>query len=176
MLLEFVLCKLEHHRLQKYYHISSVHFHLLFHYDENNVTDYFTFTTFLSVAFSLRDPGTRIPYNGIFLRRQIFAVLSQKHGDYFSRILIFAVGNVRENNFNSFPRKSYRGGGITQLSLDRSTVRKENLWPKYLKRKGIKDTCSLADTKKTNKKNIFTYRRLNKITVQSKTMKCLSYT
>ena len=37
-----------------------------------------------------------IPYNGIFSCRQIFAVLSQKHGDYFSRILIFAVGNVRE--------------------------------------------------------------------------------
>ena len=37
-----------------------------------------------------------IPYNGIFSRRQIFAVLYQKHGDYFSRILIFAVGNVRE--------------------------------------------------------------------------------
>ena len=36
------------------------------------------------------------PYNGIFSRRQMFAVLSQKHGDYFSRILIFAVGNVRE--------------------------------------------------------------------------------
>ena len=33
-----------------------------------------------------------LPYNGIFSRRQIFAVLSQKHGDYFSRILIFAVG------------------------------------------------------------------------------------
>ena len=37
-----------------------------------------------------------LPYNGIFSCRQIFAVLSQKHGDYFSRILIFASGNVRE--------------------------------------------------------------------------------
>ena len=37
-----------------------------------------------------------IPYNGKFPRRQIFAVLSKKHGAYFSRILIFAVGNVRE--------------------------------------------------------------------------------
>ena len=35
-------------------------------------------------------------YNGIFSRRQIFVVLSQKHGDYFSRILIFAAGNVSE--------------------------------------------------------------------------------
>ena len=40
-----------------------------------------------------------IPYNGIFSRRQIFAGLSKKHGDYFSRILIFAVGNVREKYF-----------------------------------------------------------------------------
>ena len=39
---------------------------------------------------------TYILYNGIFSRRQIFAVLSKKHGDYFSRILIFAVGNVHE--------------------------------------------------------------------------------
>ena len=37
-----------------------------------------------------------LPYNGIFSRRQIFAVLSKKYEDYFSRILIFAVGNVRE--------------------------------------------------------------------------------
>ena len=38
----------------------------------------------------------KIPYNGIFSRRQILAVLSKKHADYFSQILIFAVGNVRE--------------------------------------------------------------------------------
>ena len=37
-----------------------------------------------------------IPYNGKFPRRQIFAVLSKKHGAYLSRILIFAVGNIRE--------------------------------------------------------------------------------
>ena len=37
-----------------------------------------------------------ILYNGIFSRRQIFAVLSKKHEDYFSRILIFVVGNIRE--------------------------------------------------------------------------------
>ena len=40
--------------------------------------------------------SSKLPYNGIFSRRQIFAVLSKNHGDYFSRILIFAVGNVRE--------------------------------------------------------------------------------
>ena len=63
-------------------------------------------------------------------------------------------------------------GGTTRLSLDRTTVRKENLWPKYLKRKGIKDSCSLTD--KQTKKNIFIFRRLNKMTVQNKTMKCMS--
>ena len=48
-----------------------------------------------------------VPYNGIFSRRLIFAVLSQNHGDYFSQILIFAVGNIRQkNNVDSFPRKS----------------------------------------------------------------------
>ena len=45
-------------------------------------------------------------------------------------------------------------GGTTRLSLDRTTVRKENLWPKYLKRKGIKDTCSLTD-KQTKKEHIY---------------------
>ena len=74
----------------------------------------------------------QVPYNGIFSRRQIFAVLSKKHGDYFSRLATSA-----KNNFYSF--------GTTRLSLDRSTVRKENLRPKYLKRKGIKHTCSLID-------------------------------
>ena len=50
-----------------------------------------------------------ISYNGIFSRRQIFAVLSQKHGDYFSRILIFAVGNVREKLFRFFSAKIMAG-------------------------------------------------------------------
>ena len=93
-----------------------------------------------------------LPYNGIFSRRQISAVLSQKHDDYFLRILIFAVGNVREKIISVLFRENDRGGDITRLSLDRSTVRKENLRPKYLKRKGIKDTCSLADTKKNKQK------------------------
>ena len=34
------------------------------------------------------------PYNGIFSFHQIFAILSEKHWDYFSQILIFTVGNV----------------------------------------------------------------------------------
>ena len=34
-------------------------------------------------------------------------------------------------------------------------MRKENLRPKYLKRKGIKDTCSLADTKNKQKEHIY---------------------
>ena len=46
-----------------------------------------------------------IPYNGIFSRRQIFAVLFKKHGDYFSGILIFAVGNVRKKWFRFFSAK-----------------------------------------------------------------------
>ena len=66
-----------------------------------------------------------------------------------------------------------RVGGTTRLFLDISTVRKENLRPKYLKPKGIKGTCSLTD-KQRNKNNIFTFRWLNKMTVQNKTMKCLS--
>ena len=44
-------------------------------------------------------PSNHIPYNGIFSCRQIFAVLSQKRGNYFSWILIFAVGNVRKKQF-----------------------------------------------------------------------------
>ena len=69
-------------------------------------------------------------------------------------------------------RKNCRVGGTTWLSLNRSTVQKENLQPKCLKRNGIKDTCSL--TEKQKKKSIFTFRRLNKMTVQNRTMKCLS--
>ena len=47
----------------------------------------------------------KIPYNGIFSRRQMFAVLSKKHRDYFSRILIFAVGIVSEKYFLFFSAK-----------------------------------------------------------------------
>ena len=70
------------------------------------------------------------------------------------------------------------GGGTTRLSLDRSTVRKVNLQPKYLKCNGIKDTCSLTNKQKTKKKkkkkkNIFTFRLLNKMSFQNKTLKCL---
>ena len=49
-----------------------------------------------------------------------------------------------KNNLVLF-RENHRVGGTTWLSLDRSTVWEENLRPKYLKRKGIKDTCSLTD-------------------------------
>ena len=50
-----------------------------------------------------------LPYNGIFSRRQISAVLSKKHDDYFSRILIFALGNVREKLFRFFSAKMIEG-------------------------------------------------------------------
>ena len=44
-----------------------------------------------------------------------------------------------------------RVGGTTRLSPDRSTVWIENIWPKYLKCKRIKDSCSLRhkQTKRT---------------------------
>ena len=58
-----------------------------------------------------------------------------------------------------------------QFSLDKSKVRKENLWPKYLEQNGIKDY--LQSDRQTNKNNILTFRRLNTMTVQYKTMKCL---
>ena len=95
-----------------------------------------------------------LPYNGIFSRRQISAVLSQKHDDYFSQILIFAVGNVREKIISVLFRENDRGGDITRLSLDRSTVRKENLRPKYLKRKGIKAVWQTQNIKQKEHINI----------------------
>ena len=49
-------------------------------------------------------------------------------------------------------------GGTARISFDRTTVLKENLRPKYLKRKGIIDTCILTDKQ---------VRRLNKMTVQN---------
>ena len=42
-------------------------------------------------------------------------------------------------------RENHRVGGTTRLSFDELTVRKGNIRPKYLKRKRIKDTCSLTD-------------------------------
>ena len=53
----------------------------------------FYFYTNLSLQGPI-DKFSKLAYNGIFLRRQIFAGLSKKHGDYFSWILIFAVGNI----------------------------------------------------------------------------------
>ena len=65
-------------------------------------------------------------------------------------------------------RKNHRVGGTTRLSCDRLTMRKENIQPKYLKRKGIKDTFSLTDKQQQQQRNnIFTLRHLNKMTVQN---------
>ena len=49
-------------------------------------------------------------------------------------------------------RENLRVGGITQISLDRLTVRKKISGQSNLKRNGIKDTCSLTDkqTKRTD--------------------------
>ena len=64
--------------------------------------------------------------------------------------LIFADFNVHGRQrprkiISILFRENHRVGGTTPISLDRSTMRKENLRPKYLKRKGIKDTCILTD-------------------------------
>ena len=83
----------------------------------------------------------------------LFAVLPKKQGDYFSRNLIFAVGDIREKIISILFLENRRVGDTTRLFLDRSTVRKENLRSKYLKRKGIKDTCSLTD--KQTKEHIY---------------------
>ena len=93
-----------------------------------------------------------IPYNGIFSRRQISAVLSKKHDDYFFADFNFRARQRPRKIIRVLFSENDRGGDITRLSLDGSTVRKENLWPKYLKRTRIKDTCSLADTKKQTKR------------------------
>ena len=69
--------------------------------------------------------------------------------------IIFRGRQRPQKIFSVLFRENNRGGDITRLSLDRSTVRKENLQPKYLKRKGIKDTCSLADTKNKQKEHIY---------------------
>ena len=70
---------------------------------------------------------------------------------------IFADFNFRDRQrprkiISILFRENHGGGGITRLSLDRSTMRKENLRPKYLKRMGIKDTCHLTDKKKKKKR------------------------
>ena len=84
-----------------------------------------------------------IPYSGIFSRRQIFAVCLKNMRINFrgrqcpwKRKIILIL--FHEN---------HRVGGTAQISLDRSTVQKENLRLKYLKRKWIKDTCILTDKK-----------------------------
>ena len=59
-----------------------------------------------------------IPYNGIFSRHQIFAVLSRKHGDYFFADFNFR-GQQRPRKIISILFWKYRRvGGITRLSLD----------------------------------------------------------
>ena len=113
----------------------------------------------------------QIPYNGIFSRRQIFVVLSQKHDDYCSRILIFAVGNVREKSFWFFSAKIVEW--VAQLdfpSIEQLCGKKisgQSIW-------NVKNKRYLQSDRQTNKNNIFTFRRLNKMTVENKTMKCLS--
>ena len=68
---------------------------------------------------------------------------------------------------------SIRVGGTTRLSLAISTVLKERKSPaKVSETQGTKRY--LQSDRHTNKKNIFTFRPLNEMSVQNKTMKCLS--
>ena len=106
-----------------------------------------------------------IPYNRVFSCCQIFAVLSKKTWGIFYADFNYC-GRQHPRKISFFHENRILGG-TTWLSLDRPIVWKENLWPEYLKRKGIKHTCSLTD-KQTKS------RRLNKMTVQNKTMKCPS--
>ena len=46
---------------------------------------------------------------GYFRVAKFFADLSQKHGDYFSRILIFVVAMSAKNNFDFFSTKIIEG-------------------------------------------------------------------
>ena len=82
-----------------------------------------------------------IPYNGIFSRFclkiwGLFFADFNFRGQQCPRKIILIL--FREN-------RRVGGGGTTRLSLDRSTVRKENLQTKYLKHNEIEDTCSLTD-------------------------------
>ena len=99
----------------------------------------------------------RLPYNGIFSRRQIFAVLSKTWGFFFADFK-FRGGQHPWKTILILFRENRGGGGITWFSLDRQTVWEENLRPKYLKRMEIKDICNLTDKKqKKNKKTKRTY-------------------
>ena len=139
----------------------------------NNMTIKFTAYLMNIVLIVSKLSVQQVPYNGIimgyfrvtkFLR--FFFFFSQKRGDYVSWVLIFFRWLCSQKRI-----KTMRVGGTTRLSLDRSTVRKENLWPKYLTERNKRH---LQSDRHTNKKNIFTFRLLNKMTVQNKTMKCLS--
>ena len=63
-------------------------------------------------------------------------------------------------------------GGTTRLSLNRSNVRKKSL--AKVSETQQNERYMQSDRQKKNKKNIFTFRRLNKILFQNKTMKCVS--
>ena len=81
---------------------------------------------------------------GYFRVAKFSQIASKKWG------LIFADFNFRGRQrprklISILFRENHRVGGRARISLDRSTVRKENLRPKYLKRKEINDTCILTD-------------------------------
>ena len=75
-----------------------------------------------------------------YFRVAKFLLFCLKNMAIIFRRFQFSRSATSAKNYFDFFRENHGGGGITRLSLDRSTMRKENLWPKYLKRMGIKDT------------------------------------
>ena len=66
--------------------------------------------------------------------------------------LIFAVGKAREILCHFFSAKIEEWVAQLCFLLDRSTLRKENFRPKYLKRNGINDICTGSLTDKQTKR------------------------
>ena len=77
--------------------------------------------------------------------------VSEKWGLFFADFYFRGRQHPRKIIFIIIFHENRRVGGTTGLSLDRSTVRKENLQTKYLQCKGIKGTCILTykQTKRT---------------------------
>ena len=106
--------------------------------------DIFTYLFFIWCHIELNSRThtfSDIPYNGKFSRHQIFAVWSKKTWGLFFAGFNFRGLQRPRKIISILFRKNRRVVGTTGLSLDRSTG-KENGRPKYLKLKGIKDTCN----------------------------------
>ena len=93
-----------------------------------------------------------MPFNIDTVQWNIFASPNFRGFVSKTSVLIFADFNFRGRQrprkrkmISILFRENHRVGGTARISLDRSTVWKENLRPKYLKCNGIKDTCILTD-------------------------------